>query len=68
MTTEQMGRPPRWVFALILMGASAACGIFLGKIHAAGFSAGDIICAAGFGLLALPMLWGTLGAPNSQTE
>jgi len=53
-------RPPRWVFAIPMVGGLLACGIYLGMMRVAGVSTGDLVRAIGFGLLGLGMLWAVL--------
>ena len=55
---KSMGRPPRWLFAVIMIGGFVACGIYLGLMRAEGISAGDLLRAIGFGTLGFLMLWG----------
>jgi hypothetical protein len=49
---------PRWIFALIAIGGLMASGIFLGIMSVEGFAGIRIAQAAGFGIMALIMLWG----------
>ena len=58
-------RVPRWVFAVIAVGALVASGIYLGIMSVEGPSTGDLVRAVVFGVLGLVMLW---GATHSSIE
>ena len=60
MNSTQRGRLPRWVFAIIMVGALLSCGIYLGMMRIEGTSTGNIVRSGGFALLGALMLWGTL--------
>jgi len=51
---------PRWIFTFIAIGGLMASGIFLGIMSVEGFAGIRIAQAAGFGILALIMLWGAI--------
>jgi len=53
--------PPRWLFAVLEVGAIAACGIYLGVMRAEGVTTAAAVRAGVFGVLGLLMLWGVLG-------
>lgn len=50
----------KWIFGLIAIGASCACGIYLGILSVEGASNGLLIRIVGFGALSLVMAWGAL--------
>lgn len=58
MSTEQKGKFPRWIFAVISIGCLVASGIFLGIISMEGYSVLRLIQVLGFGLVGLAMFWG----------
>ena len=51
-------RFPRWLFAILAIGALLASGVFVGIMSVAGLTAVRIAQAAGYGLLGLVMFWG----------
>ena len=61
MAERKLGPPPRWVFAILTVGAFLASGVYLGMIRVEGATTGDVIRAAAFATLGLFMLWGVMG-------
>ena len=51
---------PKWLFAIIAIGALIACGIFIGILSVEGFTILRSIQAVGFGILGLIMFWGAI--------
>ena len=60
MSSRKRGGLPRWIFAIIMIGALLSCGIYLGIMRSEGTSTGHVIRAACFALLGALMLWGVL--------
>ena len=60
MMDRTRGGPPRWLFAVIMIGGFLACGIYLGMMRIEGVSTGDLLGAVGFGVLGFLMLWGAI--------
>ncbi|MHC4973186.1 MAG: hypothetical protein ACYTG3_12720 [Planctomycetota bacterium] len=61
MSERRLPPPPRWLFAVVLAGSCLACGIYLGLIRAEGAATGHVVRVAVYAVLAVFMLWGTLG-------
>lgn len=60
MNSTKKGSFPRWIFAIIAIGALLASGLFMGIISVEGVSTVRLVQAAGFGLLGLIMFWGAV--------
>jgi hypothetical protein len=60
MDSSQAGGPPRWVFAIIMVGALVSCGVYLGMMRVEGASTGNIVRTAGFALVGALTLWAVL--------
>jgi len=58
MNSEQKGKFPRWLFAVIAIGGLLASGIFIGILLVEGYSSMRLIEALGFGIVGLLMFWG----------
>ena len=56
-----MRPPPRWLFAVLMVGGLLASGVYLGMIHALGPTTGYIVRAAIYLAFGILMLWGALG-------
>ncbi|MBI9044667.1 MAG: hypothetical protein JEZ06_09290 [Anaerolineaceae bacterium] len=50
---------PKWIFAVIAIGALFSSGIFTGILSIEGFTNLRFLQTLGFGLLGLIMFWGT---------
>jgi hypothetical protein len=68
MAEHRLPPPPRWLFAIVLAGSCLACGIYLGLIRAEGAETGYVIRVVVYGIIALFMLWGTLGRRGRGPE
>jgi len=53
MGTHEKRTPPKWFYSIIAVTALIACGIYLGMIRVEGSTAGNVIRAAGFGVIGL---------------
>jgi hypothetical protein len=51
---------PRWLFAIISVGAFIACGIYLGMMRIEGLTTPDLIRSMGYFVVGLVMFWGLL--------
>jgi hypothetical protein len=60
MTDKPKGGPPRWLFAVLMIGGFVACGIYLGKMRVEGVSTGELLRGVGFAVLGFLMLWGVM--------
>lgn len=58
MSTEQKGKFPRWIFAIISVGSLLASGIFIGILSIEGYDALRLVEALVFGIVGLVMFWG----------
>ncbi len=67
MPKSELRPPPRWLFAILTVGAFLASGIYLGMIRAEGSSTGHVVRAVIYGVLGLLMLWGVLGRRQDPT-
>lgn len=67
MPKSELRPPPRWLFAILTVGAFLASGIYLGMIRAEGSSTGYVVRAVIYGVLGLLMLWGVLGRRQDPT-
>jgi hypothetical protein len=61
MADRKLAPPPRWVFAVLTVGALLASGVYLGMIRVEGATTGDVVRASAFGALGLLMIWGVMG-------
>ena len=61
MAERRLPPPPRWLFAIVMVGSFLACGIYLGLIRAEGAETGYVVKVAVYAVIGLFMLWGTLG-------
>ncbi len=61
MSQNRIKSPPRWMFAILVVGGFIACGIYIGMIRIDGASTGHVVRAIGFGIMGLLMLWGVIG-------
>jgi hypothetical protein len=50
--------PPRWFFAILMVGGLVASGIYMGKMQGSGPAPADVFRAVAFGIFGLVMLWG----------
>ena len=61
MAERRLAPPPRWLFAIIMVGSFLACGIYLGLIRAEGAATEHVVRVAVYGVVGLLMLRGVLG-------
>jgi len=61
MADRRLRPPPRWLFAIIMVGSFLACGIYLGLIRAEGPAPEHVVRAAVYGVVGLLTLRGALG-------
>jgi hypothetical protein len=54
---------PRWLFAILAIGALLASGIYIGIMSVEGFATMRLVQAAAFGLLGLIVFWGAIHRP-----
>ena len=60
MVEKEGGRPPCWLFTILMVGGLVTGGLYLGMIRVEGVSTGLLIRAIGFSVFGLLMLWGVL--------
>ncbi len=60
MENKKSSSFPRWIFAIIAIGALIASGIFIGIMSIEGTSGLRLAQAIGFSIVGLLMLWGAI--------